>query len=79
MYLYKSGAGHRGRNIDLVVLHGSDAGHETLPMQMTELREIPHSRTKILLHNVRLYSQEARKERTHDHLSALCIATPIGV
>jgi len=47
----------------------------TLPMQMTKLKEIPHDRTRILLHNVKLYSQEAREERTHGYLSVLCSDT----
>jgi len=75
MYLYKFGAGHQGRNSNLAVLHESDAGHETLPMQMVKLKEIPHNRTKILFHNVRLYSQEARKERTHSHLVIVVLWT----
>jgi len=40
MYLYKFGAGYQGRNSNLAVLHESDAGHETLPMQMVKLKEI---------------------------------------
>jgi len=71
MYLYKSGAGHQGRNSNLAALHESDSG----PMELTELKEIPHNRTGILLHNVRLNPQETRKERTHGHLSVLCIMT----
>ena len=71
MYLYKFGAGHQGRNSNLAALHESDSG----PMELTELKEIPHNRTGILLHNVRLNPQETRKERTHGHLSVLCIMT----
>jgi len=71
MYLYKFGVGHQGRNSNLAALHESDSG----PMELTKLREIPHNRNGILLHNVRLNPQEARKERTHGHLSVLCAMT----